>query len=87
LQGQTQGNWPHQGTIISGEELRETDGARTTARKVIEDRILIHKLMSSVSMMWCMVAYGKDLAMVREYWGNLHDSLVAAARKDLGLKD
>lgn len=79
---------PDQISAVDYNEQRELREAGVAARRIIEDRIFIYKLMRTekIEERWGLVAAENDLTWLRDYWNDLHDALVKAAHRDLGIK-
>lgn len=72
---------------VSPEEKSWTD-ADAEARRTIESRIFIAQQIQRENVLerWQLLAADKDWARMVQYWNELHATLIAAARKDCGIK-
>jgi hypothetical protein len=73
--------------LISGEQEKRIVQANADARSVIEDRIFIAPQVQSGNILeqWQLFAVEEDFSRMVDHWNHLHEDLVAAAHKDLGM--
>lgn len=76
-------------TVITGAQERAIFEANGEARRIIEDRIFIASEVQRENVLerWQLLVAENRLARMMEYWNHLHSTLVAAARKDCGMKE
>jgi hypothetical protein len=74
---------------ISGEQEKGLLEADAEARRGIESRIFVaHQIQrENVLERWQLLAGEKDWSRMVEYWNSLHATLIAAAHKDLDIKE
>ena len=74
---------------ISGEQEKGLLEADAEARRCIESRLFIaHQIQhENVLERWQLLAGEQDWSRMVEYWNSLHRTLIAAAHKDLGIKE
>lgn len=74
--------------IIAGEQRKGLLEADAEARRAIESRLFIaHQIQrENVLERWQLLAAERDWSRTVEYWNSLHGTLVAAARRDCGIK-
>ena len=86
-------NSPHLGIGIftaatTGEQERKSYEADIKARSAIEDRILIAAFIRNQNVLerWQLLAAHKDVRQFINCWKELHNALIKASHKDLGIK-
>jgi hypothetical protein len=74
--------------IIAGEQQKGLLEADADGRRAIESRLFIaHQIQrQNVLERWQLLAAERDWSRTVECWNSLHGMLVAAARKDCGVK-
>jgi hypothetical protein len=80
-------NWGAALAPVNHEGLREKLEAEVSGQQVIEDRIFIDDAMraENIREQWGLLAAERDFSRIRDYWRNLHDTLVRMAHMDLGI--
>jgi hypothetical protein len=82
-------NFSGYGIAIGGDIQKELVQADVEARRAIESRIFIaHQIRhENVLERWQLLSGEKDWPRMVEFWNSLHSALIAAAHKDLDVKE